>query len=51
MSLAFENLLDRAGGLFLLALGVLGAIVGACVVHHLWQQGRLHDTVPVPQSA
>jgi hypothetical protein len=33
MSLAFENLLDRAGGLFLLALGVLTggalALVGA----------------------
>jgi hypothetical protein len=34
-----------------LALGVLGAIVGACLVHHLWQRGRLQDTVPVPQSA
>lgn len=33
-----------------LALGTLGAVVGACVVHALWQQGKLRETTPVPMT-
>lgn len=33
-----------------LGLGMLGAIVGAVVVHQAWQQGRLGDTWALPLS-
>jgi hypothetical protein len=30
-----------------LALGTLGAVVAACLVHRLWQQGKLRDDAPL----
>lgn len=30
-----------------LALGTLGAVVAACVVHRLWRQGKLGDSPPL----
>ncbi|QIX27498.1 hypothetical protein ncot_13425 [Nocardioides sp. JQ2195] len=29
-----------------LALGTIGAVLAAVLVHHLWQRGRLHDAAP-----
>lgn len=44
-SFAYEDTLGDLG------LGVLGAVVGACLVHRLWARGRLRHAEPVLSSA